>query len=65
MGIISNNNLLTANHNFNNLRGSAAGKGGVYVADNNVTSAPEATFGSEVRFLAGNETETGLIAEKH
>ena len=63
-GTIDNNNLLSAGHNFNNLRGTACGKGGVYVADNNINAAPEATFGKNVRFLEGNETQHKLAATR-
>ena len=63
LGTINNNNLLSAGHDFNNMRGTAAGKGGLYVADNNINTAPEATMGSGVRFIVGNETER-LSAEK-
>ena len=63
-GTIDNNNLLSAGHNFNNLRGTAGGKGGVYVADNNINAAPEAAFGKNVRFLEGNETQNKLAANR-
>ena len=59
-GTIENNNLISAGHNFNNLRGNAGGKGGLYVADNNIHSAPEAKFGGNVKFLEGNETANAL-----
>ncbi len=64
LGIIDNNNLISASHNFNNLRGTAGGKGGLYIADNKINGSPEATFGNEVRFLVGNETEIALNTEK-
>ena len=65
LGSIDNNNLISASHNFNNMRGNAGGKGGLYIADNNINGSPEATFGTDVRFLVGNETAAGLTAEKH
>lgn len=64
LGTIDNNNLFSANHDFNNLRGSAIGKGGLYIADDSINNSPEATLGSDVRFLVGNETANGLNNEK-
>ena len=64
LGTIENNNLLSVNHNFNNMRGNAGGNGGLYLADNSINNSPEAKLGSQVRFLVGNATER-LSAANH
>ena len=57
-GDINNNNNMVAGNSFSNISGDAAGKGGAYYVNNNVSSSPTAKFGKDVKVFAGNMMET-------
>lgn len=57
-GTINNNNNMVAGNNMQNYGGNAAGKGGAYFVNNNITSSPAAKFGADVKVFYGNAIET-------
>lgn len=61
-GGIGNNNNMVAGNNFNNYGGNAAGNGGAYFVNNNVTASHTAKFGNDVRVLYGNTIENTQAA---
>jgi len=58
-GSIANNNNIVAGNNFSNFGGNAAGNGGAYFVNNNVSASATAKFGSDVRVFYGNAIENG------
>ncbi len=56
-GSIANNNNMVAGNNMQNYGGDASGKGGAYFVNNNITTSPAATFGSDVKVFYGNAIE--------
>ena len=59
---IENNNNMVAGNNFDSFGGNAAGKGGAYFINNNVSSSPSAKFGSDVKVFYGNMIENESTA---
>lgn len=56
-GSIDNNNNMVAGNNLQNYGGDASGKGGAYFINNNISTSPAATFGSDVKVFYGNAIE--------
>lgn len=56
-GAIENNNNMVAGNNFDNFGGNAAGKGGAYFVNNNVSASASAKFGSDVKVFYGSAIE--------
>ncbi len=61
-GAIDNNNNMVAGNNFYNFGGNAAGNGGAYFVNNNISNSPSAKFGNDVRVFYGNAVENSAKA---
>jgi hypothetical protein len=59
-GSIANNNNMVAGNNFSNFGGNAAGNGGAYFVNNNISAS--AKFGSDVKVFYGNAIENGTAS---
>jgi hypothetical protein len=56
-GQIANNNNMVAGNNLTNYSGNAAGNGGAYFVNNNVSASASAKFGSDVKVFYGSAIE--------
>jgi len=61
-GAIANNNNMVAGNNLNNFGGNAAGNGGVYFVNNNVSASASSKFGSDVKVFYGSAIENGTAS---
>ncbi len=59
-GSIANNNNMVAGNNFSNFGGNAAGNGGAYFVNNNISAS--AKFGADVKVFYGNAIENGTTS---
>ncbi len=61
-GAIANNNNMVAGNNLNNFGGNAAGNGGAYFVNNNVSASASSKFGSNVKVFYGSAIENGTAS---
>ncbi len=61
-GSIANNNNMVAGNNLNNFGGNAAGNGGAYFVNNNVSASAASKFGADVKVFYGSAIENGTAS---